>query len=224
MVGDRISSKSIGNKGQKGLILVSKPASKKAPPASYEEKFDGITGAKDRTLNMRLIKQSLDSLWFPEGISDEERLTRMGAAIAMLRGIRPTNEIEGMLATQMVGTHSAAMECLRRAMIQSQTFAGCDQGLKHASKLLSIYLSQMDALNKNRGKGQQKVTVEHIHVEAGAQAVVGNVQTGPKPEAAATKEPPALTHAPGQTLDLKSTRRPATESRRKTVGRGASKT
>ena len=36
----------------------------------------------------------------------------------------------------------------------------------------------LDALNKHRGKGQQKVTVEHIHVAAGAQAIVGNVETG----------------------------------------------
>jgi hypothetical protein len=35
----------------------------------------------------------------------------------------------------------------------------------------------LDALNRHRGKGQQKVTVEHVHVHAGGQAVVGMVQT-----------------------------------------------
>ena len=34
----------------------------------------------------------------------------------------------------------------------------------------------LDALNKHRGKGQQKVTVEHVHVHAGGQAVVGTVE------------------------------------------------
>jgi hypothetical protein len=29
--------------------------------------------------------------------------------------------------------------------------------------------------NRYRGKGEQKVTVEHVHVHAGGQAIVGNV-------------------------------------------------
>jgi hypothetical protein len=34
----------------------------------------------------------------------------------------------------------------------------------------------LDALNRHRGKGQQKVTVEHVHVHTGGQAVVGTVE------------------------------------------------
>ena len=33
----------------------------------------------------------------------------------------------------------------------------------------------MDALNKKRRGGQQKVTVEHVNVQNGGQAIVGNV-------------------------------------------------
>ena len=32
-------------------------------------------------------------------------------------------------------------------------------------------------LNRHRGKGQQKVTVEHVHVHEGGQAIVGNVES-----------------------------------------------
>jgi hypothetical protein len=35
----------------------------------------------------------------------------------------------------------------------------------------------LDALNRHRGKGQQKVTVEHVHVHEGGQAIVGTVET-----------------------------------------------
>jgi hypothetical protein len=31
----------------------------------------------------------------------------------------------------------------------------------------------LDALNHHRGKGQQKITVEHVHIHSGGQAVVG---------------------------------------------------
>jgi hypothetical protein len=35
----------------------------------------------------------------------------------------------------------------------------------------------LDALNHHRAKGQQKVTVEHVHVHSGGQAVVGMIET-----------------------------------------------
>ena len=38
----------------------------------------------------------------------------------------------------------------------------------------------MKALNKHRGKGDQKVTVEHVNVEAGGQAIVGSIETRQK--------------------------------------------
>jgi hypothetical protein len=81
-----------------------------------------------------------------------------------------------MLAVQMVGTHSAALECLRRAAIPDQSFEGRNKALTLAQKLMSLYANQMAALDKHRGKGQQKVIVEHVNVEAGGQAIVGNVE------------------------------------------------
>lgn len=98
------------------------------------------------------------------------------AAIALLEGVRPQDEIEGMLAVQMAATHDAALEYLRRATIPEQTFAGCEQSLKQGAKLLAIYTQQMAALDKHRGKGQQKVTVEHV--ASGGQGIVENVEHG----------------------------------------------
>jgi len=73
-----------------------------------------------------------------------------------------------MLAAHMVATHSAAMECLRRAMISEQSFEGRDASLRHAGKLLATYARQLEVLDKHRGKGQQQVTVKYVNVEAGA--------------------------------------------------------
>jgi hypothetical protein len=161
------------------------------------------TGTKRPFLDLHLIKQTVSSLWIPEGLSEEGQHARIKSAIAMLQGIKPSDEIEGMLASQMVGTHSAAMECLRRAMLPNQSFEGREQNLKHGAKLLSIYARQIDALNKHRGKGQQKVTVEHVHVEAGGQAVVGNVEAHrPASQEPALEVAKAIAHKPGETLDF----------------------
>jgi hypothetical protein len=82
-----------------------------------------------------------------------------------------------MMAAQLIAAHHAAMECYRRAMIGDQTFEGRRENLAQANKLSRTYATLVEALNRHRGKGQQKVTVEHVHVHSGGQAVVGMVDT-----------------------------------------------
>ena len=100
---------------------------------------------------------------------------QLSATVAALVGIGPKDELEGMMAAQLIAAHNAAMECYRRAMIGEQTFEGRRENLNQANKLSRTYATLLEALNRHRGKGQQKVTVEHVHVHAGGQAVVGMV-------------------------------------------------
>ncbi len=139
-----------------------------------------LTGTKDLELAECLVNQVCESLWMPEGLTEADRTARIRAAIAALHGIKPQDETEGMLAVQMVATHNAAMECLRRSMIRKQTFEGRESNLRHAAKLLSIFAKQLETLNRNRGKGQQKVTVEHVQIQSGGQAIVGTIEHKPK--------------------------------------------
>jgi hypothetical protein len=83
-----------------------------------------------------------------------------------------------MVAAQLVASHNAAMECYRRAMIAEQSFEGRKENLNQANKLSRTHSTLLEALNRHRGKGQQKVTVEHVHVHNGGQAIVGNVEGG----------------------------------------------
>lgn len=80
-----------------------------------------------------------------------------------------------MMAAQLIAAHNASMECYRRAMIPDETFDGRRENLNQANKLSRTWATLVDALNKHRGKGQQKVTVEHVHVHAGGQAIVGTI-------------------------------------------------
>jgi hypothetical protein len=98
--------------------------------------------------------------------------------LGFLSGVEPKDELEGMLAAQLLASHNAAMECYRRAMISEQTFEGRKENLNQANKLSRTHASLLEALNRHRGKGQQKVTVEHVHVHEGGQAIVGNVAGG----------------------------------------------
>src|SRR5215471_15491286 len=103
------------------------------------------------------------------------RYEQYSATVAALIGIGPKDELEGMMAAQLIAAHNAAMECYRRGMISEQTFEGRRECLSQANKLSRTYAVLLEALNRHRGKGQQKVTVEHVHVHAGGQAVVGTV-------------------------------------------------
>jgi hypothetical protein len=45
-----------------------------------------------------------------------------------------------------------------------------------AARLLRAYATQIEVLRRLRHGGQQYVRVEHVHVNDGAQAVIGNVK------------------------------------------------
>ncbi len=173
-------------------------------PAATEV-IEQATGTKAPQLQQWLINQVNAALCLHEGLPEHEHRSRVQAAVSMLQGIGPKDEIEGMLAAQMVATHNAAMQCLEQAMAQEQTFEGREQSLKYATKLLSTFTRQMETLNKNREKGQQKVTVEHVNVEAGGQAIVGIVGAGVQPSTQNRRpEQPtkAIANDPGETIDM----------------------
>ena len=138
------------------------------------------------------------------GVTHSDSATRdkqYRATVAALVGISPKDELEGMLAAQMIAAHNAAMECYRRAMLGEQTFEGRKENLNQASKLSRTYATLLESLNRHCGKGQQKVTVEHVHVHEGGQAIVGAVQTGGGPASGpGNKHADALTNAPVASL------------------------
>jgi hypothetical protein len=107
----------------------------------------------------------------------EDIETRYNAVIAALHDIAPVGALEGMLAVQLIATHMAAMDCYKRlTTTHDRDIHGYN--LNQANKLSRTYASLLEALNRHRGKGQQKVTVEHVHVHQGGQAIVGHVAGG----------------------------------------------
>lgn len=126
--------------------------------------------------NNTIASQATGSIWHGHNPDPERIHERQVASLSLFAGISPNDEFEGMLAAQLLASHNAAMECYRRAMIAEQTFEGRKENLGQANKLSRTHATLLEALNRHRGKGQQKVTVEHVH--NGGQATVGNVQGG----------------------------------------------
>jgi hypothetical protein len=114
--------------------------------------------------------------------------------LAAMHGIAPRDEIEGMLAAQMVATYKAAMRCLGR-LKNSEYVEEQDSHGNLAVKLLRTHVMQIEALQRYRGKGEQKVTVEHFHVHHGGQAIVGTLHRGEggSPKIEGQPDAPAIT-------------------------------
>jgi hypothetical protein len=138
-----------------------------------------IGGSRSDRFNATLIDAMTKTGWFPPGIADEDRDRLLFVAVTGMRAFAVADEIEGMIAAQAMAAHHASMECSRRAMVPDQPFEAA-QGLRKAAANASrTFIELLSALDRKRGKGgQQKVTVEHVHVHQGGQAIVGNVQGG----------------------------------------------
>lgn len=106
----------------------------------------------------------------------DDYLFLVNSALAMLSAIGPRDELEAMLAVQMVAAHHAAMEMTGSAIRTDrvdfkQTYGGL------ATKFQRTFIAQLEALGRHRRGGKQ--IVEHVHVNAGGQAVIaGTVNTG----------------------------------------------
>ena len=102
--------------------------------------------------------------------------TAMNAALAMIAGARPKDEIEAALAVQMSCTHAAAMAILGKL----DSGLGTEQRIvafaTAAARLMKTFAMQVEVFRRLRNGGQQFVRVEHVHVNDGGQAVIGNVK------------------------------------------------
>jgi hypothetical protein len=179
-------------------------ASKQPPVKAHklddtDPKLKYIGGSNFDAWNGTLANQALSSSWYGNNPDAERAHKQQTAGLSFLAGVKPKDELEGMLAAQLLASHNAAMECYRRAMISEQTFEGRKENLNQANKLSRTHTTLLEALNRHRGKGQQKVTVEHVHVHEGGQAIVGNVEGGGI-RTKSENQPHALGYAPGETL------------------------
>ena len=110
----------------------------------------------------------------------EDHCARVNQLIPVFEAISPRDEFEGMLAVQMISLHAMALEMMRRAMISDQSVDGVSNNVNRVTKLTRAFIALSGALDKHRGKGQQKISVEHVHVNEGGQAIVGSVDQGEK--------------------------------------------
>jgi hypothetical protein len=130
----------------------------------------GTTSSDFVNASLFQIQSASRSPW--GGISE----LAMNAALAMIEAAAPKDEIEAALAVQMACTHTAAMAVLAKLDVAFATEQRVAAFGSAAARLMRAYATQVEVLRRLRNGGQQFVRVEHVHVNDGGQAVIGNVK------------------------------------------------
>jgi hypothetical protein len=134
--------------------------------------IEKVTGTRSEAAADRLLLQAANALVWPNLKKEDAIITTVAAMAEMA----PQNAIEAMLSIQMIAANEAALLFLRRAVLPKQHPEAIDANVLRATRLMRVFNQQLGAMQKLKGKAsQQKVTVEHVHVHEGGQAIVGTV-------------------------------------------------
>lgn len=124
-----------------------------------------------------LADQAMEALWL-EGLNPDDTEKQEKAVVAGLAGIAPQDELEGMMAVQLIAAHNASLAVYRRAMDVERSFNLWRDAITQANSLSRTFSTLLEALHRYRGS-QQRITVEHVHrpqngaLDAGIRARAG---------------------------------------------------
>jgi hypothetical protein len=107
-----------------------------------------------------------------------DRVDQMAKSVALIGEMAPQNATEAMVAAQMIATNDAALMFVQRSTLEGQTFEGVDANVLRATRLMRLFLQQVEAMQKLKAKASlQNLTVEQVNVHQGGHAIVGAVST-----------------------------------------------
>ncbi len=193
--------------GKQVVALTSAPAigAKKGPPRlrKASSRDDAIVSP---TIGLEEHRAALRQV-FGETLSDEfvdVMLTRLvlvlrprrlqvldeatlNAAIALIASVQPRSELEAVIAVQIAATTMAGFKFLQSGQHHlEEEYIRIDGGC--ATRLLRLKLELIRALDKHRRDNKQTVRVEHVHIHAGAHAVLGIVNSSKEKYGGVEKE------------------------------------
>ena len=134
-------------------------------------------GTYDDDLTTNIANQVIYTCMTGEELTERSTL-RINATFAAILETDPQDPTELMLATQMATIHNTVMRYSALAMKDEQTIELASFYVNSITKMMRTYTTQVEALSKYRTKGQQKITVQHVNVNDGGQAVIGDINQG----------------------------------------------
>ena len=130
--------------------------------------YSAIAGSGNEEYSRLFISETLAALL--SGSSHQNDHVSNAFHGAML-GMDPKDIIEAQLCSRLLILHSKAMYFMNNAMGSDSTKV-VDLNINRFTKLMRLHNETLEALNRHRRKGEQKVTVQHVYINKGGQAVV----------------------------------------------------
>ena len=97
--------------------------------------------------------------------------------VQLAGSLQPKNASQGLLTSQIIATHTQAMNAMQRCRTTSD-FELQELYCNRSMRLMRLCAHQVELLAKLQGKIQQRVVVQRVDIQAGGQAIVGTVATG----------------------------------------------
>ncbi len=99
-------------------------------------------------------------------------------ALDAAQTIKAENAMEQMLAHQMTAAHKMSMKLMAKAFNEKHNIE-ITRLVSTSARLMDVYSKAMLTLNKIRTGGEQIVTVQHVNVNDGGQAVINPLVRAP---------------------------------------------
>jgi hypothetical protein len=158
-------------------------------------------GTGDHDFADGIVRQLANASGSPGRPADESDLNFM---LSVVVGIKPNDQVEAMIGTQMAVTHSAAMRATQY-LARSDNLLETESAERTLNKLVRSFTALVEALKRHRAVDEQTTTVQNnVSVQDGGQAIVGNVtQNAPVvPTDKSAVSPAAITDARMEPMEI----------------------
>jgi hypothetical protein len=137
------------------------------------------TGAKASIFGTMLLNSCVNAGGFNFDKMEKKEAERIFDAILdALHSLKPNDEIEGMLVTRLIALHFQIHKYMIFLSSLGLTVEQVDSCINRSAKLTRLYNETLETLMRYRRKGEQKFLVQHVNVNEGGRAIVGNLETG----------------------------------------------
>lgn len=140
------------------------------------QQFGAVIGCADLFTNT-LVTQLAEAFAGPEENPPQHHEDCINFALSIIHGLKPKDEAEAMLASQMAVAHRITM-FLGGGFLCAKGFERQLAIGKQFNNFARTFAAQMQSLKVYRAKGKQNIVVKHVTVSHGGQAIIGKVKHG----------------------------------------------
>lgn len=151
----------------------------RTPEDLYNAKLCELTGTQNNELANHIIREASYNI-----CGHADLMNKKNIVLQSLAEQQPKDAHEARLCAQATALYSQGMDYLEKArgvLFDTETFAKQDWHkifMKTAARLLDLHTKTVTELARYKQKGEQRIVVQHVHVNDGGRAIVGGMLTG----------------------------------------------